>query len=247
MSASSPTISFEHSIQSLGFRMTGLPKQISALTSVTLVITVLDGDGEALDCSGDTIKLYAGPVASPVAEIELVDGAASGENNNIVTFNVPKNVILEEWGAYKNTRFIVEIGNSAGNDSMRLWQDVQVITTDKSWNEDYPESKDIKESVTTIATDTELTAYPGIHRVYIDTSGGNVQATMPDPETYSTQRVILTKIDAANTATIEFIAGDTINGVDQTITMSEIGDCVELVPGTDANSWIQLVYKVFVR
>lgn len=229
------------SLPGVDYERTSLPDRIPVGQSLYFLTKLFDDQGAAKyhDLTGATsLKLYGLPVGSVAAPTLLATGTlvgatpASGE----AIFTVAKDIIPEAWASWAQVRMWFEIFDT--DSKITLWQDVRIDSMTYDTSTDYPESSEIPTTFVDLAATAALDAEPGLQVVRIDTTAGDVTATLPSAGDANVDRFILIHAKGANDAYVDFDGVETCNGQAGPILLGGIGKAMDVIPNADGDGWV---------
>ena len=223
-----------HNINEDGYEMsTGLPSLIPSEVSMTIVLTVLNDTGDALDCTGATVKIWGRPEDSAVALTLLSTGAVGGGSNNELTFTIAKDTIPAGWALYPGKVMVLYEIEDGTHMTKIIQRNLTVYSEEDDEDIIFPYTEDIALTVESYSAVQTLDGAPGLRVIMCDPGGGGWTLTLCATGTYDGQMLLIHNEDTTNDITLD-PDGTTINGVAGNQT---IGPLEDLIIWEDGGNW----------
>ncbi|MCP4645776.1 MAG: hypothetical protein GY851_35350 [bacterium] len=208
------TYTATHTYSSDDYDAVILPTEVPAGVSMTVVLTVQQSAGDALDCTGATVTMLGRPLDSPISDTLLATGAVSGADNNVLTFTVAKDTIPAGWAKYDTVRITWLIEGPGDHKTKIIQEGILILSSDDASNETYPYTEDVAISVETPAG--AIDSEPGLRVILVD---GTTDILPADPTDNPGQLLICIAIGAASNEINP--NGNTINGSAATVALAQ--------------------------
>lgn len=213
--------------------------------SLTYQIWKDQPNAQKFSAAGATSSWLARPINSPIALTELVADeniSIGGTGNYEVTVTIAADLLPALWSNYRLCRSVLRL--TATGLQLDLHHDFRVIDHDYLYESAILYSKDYPTSYVDKTASWTLTGYPGLIIYRLDTSAGDIAATLHPAASYPYTRIIILKVSTdANVGSIIPDGTETVNGLAAaalaTQTLRTAGSYYELVPDGDGN-WTNL-------